>query len=198
MLRARNLITAVIAALITPLLLASPVASASPRPVLPGSETVLTLKIGRCEGCVVTATSNDGILTPFESMPATVYEGSATVTVPSERTFGLSIQVRAPWEDHTARVTNVVFRYGGQDIGDVVTFKQARAMRWASGCWAGTVNTAVTLKIKVRKVRVGSPAGRVYGSLAWAPVTESFVKPVVRARRGVLSRQDLLTCQATN
>ena len=71
-------------------------------------------------------------------------------------------------------------------------------MRWASGCWAGTVNTAVTLRIKARQVQVRGARGRVNGTLAWAPVTESFVKPVVRARRGVLGSQDVLTCQALN
>ena len=88
------------------------------------------------------------------------------------------------------RDSYVAWRYGGTEIGDGVKFKEARLSTRASGCWAGTVNEAVTLKIKVRRVSLrGHPA-----AIAWSPVTESFVKPMQRVRRGVLTSDDTLAC----
>ena len=61
---------------------------------------------------------------------------------------------------------------------------------FAVGCWAGTVNEDVALKIKVRRVaRNGKTV-----AMAWAPVTESFVRPMERVRRGVLLSGDVLAC----
>ncbi|MEO5663791.1 MAG: hypothetical protein ABIR39_10950, partial [Nocardioides sp.] len=89
--------------------------------------------------------------------------------------------------------THVVWRYAGKAIGDVIGFKEARAKTRASGCWAGTVNEAVTLMVKVRQI---SQRGRA-GAIAWAPVTESFLPPMRRARGGVLASDAALSCKTT-
>lgn len=169
---------------------AVPVA-ASPRAAAIELDTDLTLKIAKCEGCVITLLSYDGANPAYSSVPATVTGGSVTINLPSARTAGMSVRVEPPWI--TAPVladTNVVWRYAGKAIGDSIGFMEARSKRRGSGCWAGTVNEAVTLTIKVRRVsRYGRP-----GAIAWAPVTESFVPPMERTRRGVLVSDDVLAC----
>ena len=137
---------------------------ASPRAAAIELDTDLTLKIAKCEGCVITLLSYDGANPAYSSVPATVTAGSVTINLPSARTAGMSVRVEPPWI--TAPVladTNVVWRYAGEAIGDSIGFMEARSKRRGSGCWAGTVNEAVTLTIKVRRVsRYGRP-GRLPG-----------------------------------
>ena len=165
--------------------------SAVPRAAAIELDTDLTLEIGRCEGCVITLLSYDGANPVYSSVPETVTGGSVTITLPSARTAGMSVRVEPPWV--TAPVsadTNVVWRYAGMAIGDSIGLKEARSKRRASGCWAGTVNEAVTLRVKVRHVTYrGRP-----GAIAWAPVTESFVPPMEHIRGGVLVSDDVLAC----
>lgn len=154
-------------------------------------DTDLTLNIAKCEGCVVTLQSYDGANSIFSTVPATVSEGSVTIRLPSARTAGMSVQIEPTWLTSTVPAdTQVVWRYAGKAIGDSIGFKEARAKTRASGCWAGTVNEAVTLTVKVRQVTYrGRP-----GAIAWAPVTESFVPPMERVRGGVLVSDDVLVC----
>lgn len=164
-------------------------------PATPGRavelDTDLTLKIARCEGCRVTLLSNDGVNPIYSSYPAVVEGGSVTINLPSARTAGMSVRIEPTWFTTNLDVdTQVVWRYARKAIGDTIGFREARGKRWASGCWAGTVNEAVTLTIKVRKVRNN---GR-QGAIAWAPVTESFLRPMERVRHGVLVSDDVLAC----
>lgn len=181
--------------LITSLLGAAP-ASAVPETATRAAasielDTDLTLNIAKCEGCVITLLSYDGA-NPIDAFgPATVSGGSVTITLPSAKTAGMSVRVEPPWlTQAVAADTNVVWRYNGKAIGDTVSFKEARSKLRASGCWAGTVNEAVTLTVKVRQVTYrGRP-----GAIAWAPVTESFVPPMEPIRSGVLVSDDVLAC----
>ncbi len=154
-------------------------------------DTDLTLLIAKCEGCRITLLSYDGANPVYSSVPATVTAGSVTINLPSARTAGMSVRIEPPWlTSSVAADTNVVWRYAGKAIGDTVSFKEARSKRRASGCWAGTVNEAVTLTLKVRQVTYrGRP-----GAIAWAPVTESFVPPMESVRGGVLVSDDVLAC----
>ena len=167
-------------------------ASAAPREVGVELETDLTLVVPRCEDCVITLFSYDGLDPIYSSAPVVVTDGSVTFTLPSARTAGMSVQVDPPWA-YSRSETYVAWRYSGTEIGDSVSLKDARSKDRASGCWAGTVNEAVTLKIKVRRVSQGGRAT----AIAWAPVTESFVKPMERVREGVLARGDVLACNLT-
>lgn len=154
-------------------------------------DTNLTLNIARCEGCVVSLLSYDGANGIYETQPATVSSGSVTFTLPSARTAGMSVRIEPTWlTTSVAADTQVVWRYAGKAIGDAIGFKEARAKTRASGCWAGTVNEAVTLTVKVRKVWYrGRP-----GAIAWAPVTEPYLTPMERVRAGVLVSDDVLAC----
>jgi len=161
--------------------------------------TDLTLVMPSCEGCSVTLYSYNGVSeAPWESLPATVSGGRVTISVPSSETAGLSIQLKAPWEGLISYDTNVVFRYAGKSIGNRVTFKQARKKKSASGCWAGTVNDAVTLRVNTRAVNVRGVLGKARGTIAWVPRTESYLQPMARTYSGVLGSQDVMKCQTTS
>ena len=193
--RLKSLVQALVVALVTVLvagaLTVASSASASARSAKADHfDTDLTLRIARCEGCVVTMFSNDGISPIYSSAPATVSGRSVTVTVPSARTAGLSIQIRPSWVSSSKPATNGVWRSSRTEIGDRVSFKTARSKRRDSGCWAGTVNEAVELTVKVRRVRHRGQRS----AIAWAPVTQSYRQPMKRSRRGVLAPDDVLAC----
>ncbi|UUZ58641.1 hypothetical protein [Nocardioides sp. B-3] len=154
-------------------------------------DTDLTLKIARCEGCVVTLFSYDGANPGYSSVPEAVAGGSVTVTLPSAKTAGMSVRIEPTWLTSSVPAdTQVVWRYAGKAIGDAIGFREARGKSRASGCWAGTVNEAVTLTVKVRRVWYrGRP-----GAIARAPVTEPYLTPMERVRNGVLVSDDVLAC----
>ena len=66
--------------------------------------TVLTVKIRSCEGCEVTLISylkgseDDG----WASDPHSIRNGKAAFVVPTEKTLGLNVAVKTPWEGHLA------------------------------------------------------------------------------------------------
>lgn len=177
--------------LMTSLLGATPARAVPERAPAIELDTDLTLKIAKCEGCVVSLLSYDGANAIYESLPETVTSGSVTITLPSARTAGMSVRIRPPWLTTSVPAdTHVVWRYAGKAIGDTVGFKEARGKSRATGCWAGTINEAVTLTIKVRQVQYrGRP-----GAIAWAPVTESYLTPMERVRNGVLVSDDVISC----
>lgn len=154
-------------------------------------DTDLTLNIAKCEGCSVQLLSYDGVNPPYVSQVATVTAGSVTIRIPSEETAGMSVRIVPTWlTTPVAADTQVVWRYAGEEIGAPVSFKTARSKKRASGCWAGTVNEAVSLTVKVRRITYrGRP-----GAIAWAPVTESFLRPMEKVRGGVLVSDDMLAC----
>ncbi|PUA79028.1 hypothetical protein [Nocardioides currus] len=172
-------------------------ASAAPEPssraaAVTDLDTDITLLIARCEGCVVTIRSYDGVNPIYSTAPASVAGGSVTFTLPSARTAGMSVRIDPTWVTvPVAEDVHVAWRYNGAAIGDEVGFKAARSKRRASGCWAGTVNPAVTLTVKVRRVSYrGNPS-----AIAWAPTTESYVPPMESTRRGALLSDDVLGCK---
>ena len=66
--------------------------------------------------------SNDGANPIYSSFPATVDDGSVTITLPSARTAGMSVRVEPPWLTTSVPAdTQVVWRYGGKAIGDTTT-----------------------------------------------------------------------------
>jgi len=164
------------------------------------AKTTITFEVPDCEGCELSLTqarwddsATYGVRT-WDGPEATVKDGKATVTVPSRRTWGMSVAVDAPWDGQLAAVTTVAFRYAGHDLGDEVTFADARDERKASACWEGTRRAEVTLPLAVRKVRVDGVHGRVDGSIAYVDRTEGWLQPMRRTYRGVLASQDVNVC----
>src|SRR4051812_37217343 len=157
--------------------------------------TQLTIRIASCDGCEVGVASYlQGSMDVWSAKPRKVEDGSVTFAVPTEQTSGLSITVRAPWEGATGYVTNVALRYKGQQPGDKVGFTAAGAATKASGCWAGTTEDAVTIKVVARQVKVDGLGGKVPGTIAFAKVTQDWLHPLVPAWHGVVGTQDVMPC----
>ena len=162
--------------------------------------TTLTFEVPDCEGCELTLTQarwDDSArygVRVWDGPSGKVRDGKVAFTVPSKRTWGMSVAVAAPWDGALAAATTVAFRYAGHGVGDVVTFRDARDERRASACWEGTRRDAVTVPLTVRKVRVDGVRGRVDGSIAFATTTEGWLQPMRRTYRGVLASQDVNVC----
>lgn len=195
----RLLSGALLAALLLPAaatpVLASPAPAASERAA---ARTTLTVHAPGCEGCEITAQS--ALTSDYEDVwqarPTEVLDGVATFRVPTDRTAGLSMSLRAPWERRLGYVTVVAMRYAGTQPGDVVSKREARGKRRASACWAGTRDTAYEMTLRTRKVRVvGIGPGRVPGTLAWARTTQDWLGPVRRVFDGVMGGQDIDFCE---
>jgi hypothetical protein len=161
------------------------------------SRTTVTFTVDDCRGCKVQLHQGlvDGEdVIQWHSHTRKVRHGKVSFTVRSKRTAGMQATVEAPWEGQTGYLTNVVFRYGHEQVGDRMTFRDARGKRRASGCWEGTGRDHVTIPIVVREVQVRGVIERVPGSIAFARRTQSWLDPMARARHGVLGSQDVFAC----
>jgi hypothetical protein len=183
------------AAAISLTLLSTVPSQAAPPLDSPGPVTSLTLRVVGCDGCTFGVASYlEGSMDVWSAKPRKVKDGVVTFAVPTGRTTGLSVTVRAPWEGATGYVTNVALRYRGFQPGDKVGFTLARAARRASGCWAGTTDDATTMKVLVRRVKVQGQGGEVPGTIAWTKVTQEWLRPLVPAWHGVVGTQDVMPC----
>ena len=164
--------------------------------------TKLTFTVHDCEGCEIQLTSalgtlaeaNAGEVDIWNSKSRTVEDGSVTFDVPTKRTWGMSVAVRAPWEGHTGYRTTVAWRYNGNLQGDTVTLEQAVTKKSASACWEGVRSREVTVPLVVEKVRVDGVTQRVNGSIAFVPTTQSWLRPMREVWDGVLGSQDVNIC----
>jgi hypothetical protein len=188
------------AAALTLSVLAAPVAQAAPaHPARAAAPTTqLTIEVPSCDGCTVGVASYLQDTDTFwdGAKPTEVTNGSVTFAVPTDRTTGLSITVRAPWEGATGYVTNVVLRYKGRQPGDKIGFSAARASTRGSSCWPGTTDDSATIKVVVKKVQVEGYGGKVPGTLAYAKVTQPWLRPLVKTWHGVLGTQDVMPCRS--
>lgn len=163
-------------------------------------KTTITFEMPGCDGCEVGLTQGRwdedarwGVRV-WDGGEKTVEDGVVTFTVPTRRTEGLSVTVTAPWEGHTGYMTTVAFRYGGKKPGTEVGFGEAREKTKASACWAGTSEDAVTVPLTVRKVWVDGVRHRVRGSIAFANVTQDWMKPMRDVWDGVMGSQEANIC----
>jgi len=164
--------------------------------------TRLTFTVDDCEGCKVRLTSalgtiaeaNAGKVDIWSSRTRTVEEGSVTFDIPTRRTWGMSVAVRAPWEGFTGYRTTLAWRYNGELQGDPVTLEEAVTKTKASACWEGVRSREFTVPIVVEKVRVRGVRKMVAGSIAFVPTTQSWLHPMRRAVDGVLGSQDVNIC----
>jgi hypothetical protein len=172
--------------------------TAAPAQAAPAT-TRLTFEVPGCEDCRVqlhqARETDHGDVAEWHSKARKVRDGSVVFTVRSKRTFGMSVTVDAPWEGHTGYDTTVAMRYRGKDVGDRVSFRQARDKRRASACWEGTRRDEVTLPLTVREVMVQGVHERVPGSIAFVRRTQSWLSPMRLAPKGVLGSQDVDVCR---
>ena len=188
------------ATVLAPTATAGPVDAADARAAAP--RTTLTFTVDDCEGCELQLTSalgtyaeaDAGQVDIWSSRTRTVEDGSVTFTVPTRRTWGMSIAVKAPWEGWTGYRTTVAWRYNGMLVGDTVTLEQAVTRKKAAACWEGSRSREVTMPIVVEKVRVRGVKREVAGSIAFVPTTQSWLHPMRDAVDGVLGSQDVNIC----
>ena len=172
------------------------VASGASAGAAPGQNTTLTLTIKNCEDCgvglvsVMAADYED----LWQSPEKKVKNGEVTFKVPIDRTAGLSIAVSPPWETAVPYETMVALRYKGYAPGDKVSYSDINDAKKASGCWAGTTEAALTLKVVVKKVTVMGNMGPVNGSIAFAKTTQPYLQPMHPVWDGVLGSQDVFGC----
>jgi hypothetical protein len=164
--------------------------------------TQLTFTVDDCEGCEIQLTSALGTYAEADAGEVDIWSsgtrrvrgGSVTFDIPTRRTWGLSVAVRAPWEGHTGYRTTLAWRYNGELQGDTVTLDQAVTKKRASACWEGVRRREVTVPIVVEEVEVDGVHGRVPGSIAFVPTTQSWLRPMREVWDGVLGSQDVNIC----
>jgi len=158
--------------------------------------TKLTLTAANCTGCQIGVMN--GALRPentWSVAPKTMKNGTVTVRVPRNLTHGISTTVYGPWEGNTGFTALVAWRYAGQSVGTHVDFATARGSHRGSPCWGGTDQKALTVALTIRKVRTQGNTGPTNGTIAFAKVTQPWLKPMLHAYRGILGAQDVITCQ---
>jgi hypothetical protein len=163
-------------------------------------KTTITFEVPGCDGCEVQLMqarwdkhAQYGVKY-WHAAEKTVEDGVVTYTVPSKHTEGMSMTVVAPWEGHTGYVTTVAFRYGGEQPGDEVGFREARSKSKGTACWTGTTDDEITIPLTVRKVWVEGVRHHVRGTIAYAAVTQDWMPPMRDVWDGVMGSQDVNVC----
>jgi hypothetical protein len=157
--------------------------------------TKVTFTAADCDGCEIGVMNgamraeNDWSLDP-----RAMADGQVSFRIPRNQTRGITATVVAPWEGTTGYTTVLAFRYAHHKVGDPVSFRDARSRRQASPCWGGTKSTHLTLPLTIRKVTVDGNFGPTPGTIAYTNVTESWLKPMMRAQKGVLGSQEVIAC----
>ena len=193
------------ATLIASLLVPSTTAGAADRADARTAEprTAVTFTVDDCEGCELQLTSalgtyaeaDAGKVDIWSSKVRTVEDGSVTFTIPTKRTWGMSVAIKAPWEGHTGYRTTLAWRYNGELQGDEVTLEEAVTKKKASACWEGVRSREVVVPLVVEKVRVRGQRKEVDGSIAFVPTTQSWLAPMRKVWDGVLGSQDVNICR---
>jgi len=157
--------------------------------------TRLTLAAPGCNGCEIQVMNGARRIENTWATPSRkVSGGDVTFRVPRPDTRGLTATVIAPWEGTTGYTTVVAFRYAHHRVGDTVGFADARAQTRGTPCWGGTGKSDLTLPLTVRKVRVAGTTGPTAGTIAYVDVTQSWLKPMMDAGKGVLGSQEVIVC----
>jgi hypothetical protein len=157
--------------------------------------TRITFATPRCQGCQIQVMN--GALRAenvWVSPTKTVKGKSVTFRIARPLTRGISATVYGPWEGTTGYTTVVAWRYAGKHVGDAVTFTEARAAKRGSPCWGGTRQRDLTVPLTIRKVRTGGTTGPTNGTIAYAKVTQDWLRPMERTFRGILGSQEVITC----
>lgn len=185
--------------------LTMPTATAS---VLP--QTRLTFAVDTCENCeigLVQALQHpSGQWTVWRSDYRPVVHGRVSFRVATRRTYGMSIEVSAPWQTGGNARPNAVVRYRNTNLGQTITNQVARNKRWASGCWAGTTSRDVTIPLRVAKYPLrrndGSPgvSARVWFQqmrrIVPTPYSNRAGNRWVYAPHGAIATQDAFACRS--
>ena len=118
-------------------------------------KTTLTLKVNGCDGCVVQpvrATFGTTTEVPvWRGKMKKVRNGSVHWTVATRRTVGMSFDINDPKAVNVGAIPDIVVAYRGIAVGDRVPAGVAKHKKRATGCWAGTHKTSITLRVRVEQ-----------------------------------------------
>ena len=108
--------------------------------------------------------------------PGPSSDGTVTFRVATLRTWGMSATVVAPWEGHTGYVTTVAWRYNGERVGDTGHPRGGRdPARGPPPAGRAYVVARSPCPSSSRRSRCGGVHGRVPGSIAFVPTTQSWL-----------------------
>ncbi|MDP1877298.1 MAG: hypothetical protein Q8M17_07070 [Actinomycetota bacterium] len=160
--------------------------------------TTITMTVSGCEGCTITPVQAiTGATAVYTGSPVKVTGGQAAFVVPTSNTAGMSFNLEATWPVDINAIPVIVTQYKGIPAGQAVTRTQALAARRATACWAGTASSAVSLQVKVGRVKMpGFPSGRTTVPLAWFVPTAATTGGFSRAYKGTIAQQDAWYCPA--
>lgn len=167
-------------------------------PVDEGPSTTVTYAVPDCEGCLVRvyqypAGSSDP---PYISDEKMVSGGEVRFVVPTRRTAGLEVSVRALRDGLPVGIAMAVARYQDYQPGDAVTLDQAHAQTVGSTCWAGTDTPEVTLSLAVRQEEVYTSAqGLHQGTVAWLSPQLDSLEPMGEVLNGLYVTEELPRCE---
>jgi hypothetical protein len=191
---------ALLASVLAPVASTAAPAPSDERAAVP--RTKLTFTVADCEGCEIRlynalqkAGQHPAEVRVWQSRSRTVTDGRVTFHLASRRTWGLSATVVASWEGQTGYLATVAWRYNGEHVGDVVTLDEAVTKTRASACWEGTRRPRLRIPLVVEEVEVDGVHGRVPGTIAFVPTTQSWLKPMREVWDGVLGSQDVNFCR---
>ena len=161
--------------------------------------TRLTFEVPDCEKCEIQLAQarrkRSARVRVWTSRLREVRDGTVTFRPATRRTRGLSVTVRAPWEGQTGYLTTLAWRYGNTAVGDPISLEEAVTKNRASACWKGTRRRSVSIPLVVKEVEVAGVHERVPGSIAFVPVTRSWLRPMREVWDGVLGSQDVNICR---
>ncbi len=167
-----------------------PTTTPDPADVLASKETArIRMTVFNCGSCEITAFPGDG----SEPQTATVAAGAVEFALPVPATLGLGFTVTHPDGFGAADGSNVVvlspagFPAGtAVRVADVVNAEAVRI------CWAGTLQTTVTLAINADLFNNGTPTG---GLRTWAdPGLPTLPVTTVASANGTVDAPALSAC----
>lgn len=192
-----------------PAMAADPATAGAPAPVAVAAapaavaRTEVRFQVRGCNGCTISVqralSPNSGIQPPmpdyWNGPRAKVRNGSATLSVPTAYTAGMSFVIRAPWETGSFdAVTNIVLGAEGVSPGTRLSAAQIRSTRRATACWAGTAEPSATLRVRVVPTTRRGLDGPSTIPMSWAKPTVDTVGKWFRTARGILGNQDAFFC----
>jgi hypothetical protein len=149
-----------------------------------------------CSGCQIGVMNGARrVENVWSAAPRTMQGDSLTFSIPRPMTRGISATVLAPWEGNTGYTALVAFRYAGHRPGDPVSFADARTQTQGSPCWGGTSASALTVELTTRQVTVPGNTGPTPGTIAYADVTQPWLRPMLPAGKGVIGSQEVIVCR---
>lgn len=140
------------------------------------SRTRVVLRVRGCDGCTFRASSYYRVGTHVRVWSsrdlAPDERGRVRFSVRTDRTDGLSVAVRAPWERRTEAVSQLVFRYGGDRPGDRVTVADARSSRRGNVCYRGTQARRLVLGVRGYRAHFPGAGARATGVATFTTVAQ--------------------------